>query len=695
MVFRLLFVLLFALATGGGFVYLSREARVSEALLARAVSGLEHELVSLDQHALKLRFGFEFNVDPIHASLERARECLVVLDGHREMLRVHDAKIGSSLDKIDAILSRRDALTERILSESPVLLNSLRAIGRVFDQGYPEDSEGYTAALRVLRHVFEYIVTGDDNLTTIVTAEVDAFQTIAGTDGPARRFLSHAKVIEAHQRTVSDSLRESLALRPESALAQVRTAVEASAARFSVWVEVFGVVLLVGCSLLACWVIRLVRSLHATTREIRQINAGLESTVAERTAEIERANDQLEKAAATAHQASKAKSDFLANMSHEIRTPMAAILGNVDLISNHRSEIDLESTISSIQRNANHLLGMINDVLDLSKIEAERLECELRPCRLVEFIESIEAMMAPRAGEKGIDLRYELSFPLPESVVTDSTRVNQVLVNLVGNSLKFTEEGEVVVHVEYIEFGEFRRLHFAVVDTGIGMSPEQVSKLFQPFTQADASTTRKFGGTGLGLAISRRIAEHLGGDLTVESREGEGSGFHFWLTVDGHGTTLLHDEESLRTQAIDQKPKTVELPDQLDGRVLVAEDGPDNQRLIQFFLRKLGIEPLIVENGLLAVEEFEAAATKGEPFDLVLMDMQMPVMDGYEATRQLRSRGYEIPILALTAHAMSGDRAKCVDAGCSDYLTKPLNKQLLLETLARSLPTPSSTSTSA
>ncbi len=407
-----------------------------------------------------------------------------------------------------------------------------------------------------------------------------------------------------------------------------------------------------------------------------------------------RAAEALRQAKKRAEAATRAKSEFLANMSHELRTPMTAILGYTELLLEDgdlsRAPKRRIEALRTLKRNGQHLMRILTDILDLSKIEAGKIEVEQIPTSPCEVVLDIGSVMRSAAEEKGIAFEVTYVNQIPSQIETDPTRLRQILINLVGNALKFTEKGSVQLSVELEGQGGDQLLRFVVTDTGRGLSLDEQSRIFESFSQADASTTREFGGTGLRLTSSRQLARLLGGDITVESVEGEGS--KFTLTIQAgpiEGAEMLDDPSLQGIQPLvlpDDPGSTMTF---LDGvkqvgpkaQILLVEDGEDNRHLISLTLKRSGFEVTHAENGELGLQVALAARDLGEPFDLILMDMQMPVMDGYEATRRLREAGCTLPIVALTAHAMKGDRERCLAAGCDAFATKPISRRDLLNTV--------------
>ncbi len=433
--------------------------------------------------------------------------------------------------------------------------------------------------------------------------------------------------------------------------------------------------------------------------EIQQVRDSLARAVSAQndlrdalTALEERSQTALE-LAARAEAATRAKSEFLANMSHEIRTPMTAILGYADLLGENLADggerHEAGDFIRTIKRNGEHLLALINDILDISKIEAGKLAVESIAISPLQLLRDVESLMRVRATEKGIRLVIAPETAIPERILSDPVRLRQILVNLIGNAIKFTEQGSVTVRVQCDAANPAGPLlRFVVEDTGVGIPAERLPRLFQAFEQADASTTRKFGGTGLGLRISATLARKLGGHIVAASEVGKGTVFALSVTTGPlDGVRMLdapaaHLEQEPLPRDAGTRPATLPLA---GLRVYLAEDGPDNQRLVSHHLRRAGAEVTIFDNGLRCLQALTSDGTTDgalvlpAPCDLVLTDMQMPEMDGYTLARCLRDKGWRAPIVALTANAMSGDAEKCHAAGCDGYTSKPIVRDRLIE----------------
>ncbi len=418
--------------------------------------------------------------------------------------------------------------------------------------------------------------------------------------------------------------------------------------------------LLTGIFTLITWGItrtksRAIRMAHSMTRSIRQ------SEHRQRALALE------------AEAANKAKTEFLANMSHEIRTPMTAILGYSEILEEH---VDAETNegcmeaIDAIQRSGNHLMRIINDVLDLSKIESGKLGVDIGACPILEAVSDVYAAMQVSASQKGIKFGVEFANPIPTRVHTDGYRIRQILLNLIGNAIKFTQEGSVRLVLE----SDNQHIRFSVKDTGMGIPEADIEGLFDPFEQLDSSLTRRHDGTGLGLTISRHLAQMLGGDIDVVSQKGVGSSFTLSIPANCLPDSAFASElPRVNRGEVDRVSRLDARADLFSGRVLLAEDGVDNQKLISRILCKAGLRVDVVENGQQAIDYLCCEHS----YDLVLMDMQMPVVDGYAAVREVRRRGIDIPIIALTAHAMDGAREDCLRAGCSAYATKPIDREEL------------------
>jgi signal transduction histidine kinase/DNA-binding NarL/FixJ family response regulator len=401
--------------------------------------------------------------------------------------------------------------------------------------------------------------------------------------------------------------------------------------------------------------------------------------VASANQKLVQSNNELAQAYEKAELATRSKSEFLANMSHEIRTPITAIIGFAETsLFSSQSEYKRQQAIKIIIRSGKHLLKIINDILDLSKIEANKLEVERCDVSPFTILKEVEDIIKPRAIEKGLAFGINYIFPLPDSIQTDSLRLKQILLNLCSNALKFTEFGHVHINVAYQM--DDSNLVIEVVDSGIGMNEAQIQRICQPFTQADCSISRQYGGTGLGLALSCKMARALGGNLTVLSREQQGSTFR--LEIDSgkvKRNKFIYSQDQLPRQE-DEVDISPLVTTHLTGRVLLAEDNELNQQLITIYLSELAVDVTVVDNGKLALDK-----ATSEEFDMILMDIQMPMMDGLEATQQLREQGYEKPIVALTANAMNEDKQRYLANGCTDFLAKPIDMIEFVEVLTKYL----------
>lgn len=395
----------------------------------------------------------------------------------------------------------------------------------------------------------------------------------------------------------------------------------------------------------------------------------------------------------TAENATRAKSVLLANVSHEIRSPLTAMLGYAEVLAEAESHPltprERAVAFDSLRGAGKHLLAVLNDILDLSKLKAGKMTVEQVPTEFPRMLIELESLWRANAAAKGVSLTAQLATPIPERFISDPTRLRQILMNLISNAIKFTSVGSISVTAQVVGDDHSQRLRIDVADTGEGMSDEQAAQLFQAFSQVDASRSRSAAGTGLGLTICRHLATLLGGEIRLlNSTPGEGSTFRLELPmVPAPGAVLYRslkagDMELAHASAPATPSAPMPAGAPLSGRILLAEDAVFNQRLVAHRLTKAGAVVEVASTGKVALEMLGRAAEAGTPFDLLISDMQMPEMDGYTLARLLRARGKTIPIIALTAHALPEDRAKCLEAGCSDYVSKPIDNAKLIAACA-------------
>jgi signal transduction histidine kinase/CheY-like chemotaxis protein len=436
--------------------------------------------------------------------------------------------------------------------------------------------------------------------------------------------------------------------------------------------------------LLACWFVALrtmnrwraallgnQERLARQADDLARMNAGLDGKVKERTMELERSHELAEAA-------NQAKSEFLANMSHEIRTPMNGVIGMTELALGTELTDEQRSYLDTVKGSADSLLSLISDILDFSKIEARKLEIDLIDFDLTSVLDETVRSLAPRAHDKGLELAYQVSTTVTSALIGDPGRLRQIIVNLVSNALKFTEHGEVVLRVERVRRDEtHEQLRFTVSDTGIGIPPEQQAKIFDSFTQADASTTRRYGGTGLGLAITSQLVSLMGGKIWVESEVGHGSKFFCELPFE------------VRAGRSPQAPPR-ELGDLHGLSVLVVDDNATNRRILEDILTNWGMRPTLVDGGIAALHAMERSKADGKPFGLALLDFQMPDMDGFQVAARIQER-VELgatTIMMLSSVGQRGDAARCKELGVAAYLTKPVRQSVLLDAILAVLTNP-------
>lgn len=422
-------------------------------------------------------------------------------------------------------------------------------------------------------------------------------------------------------------------------------------------------------------------------RLVRELNESLCRENAELEAKVLEATTHLRIAKERAENADRAKSDFLTNMSHEIRTPLTAIIGFTDIVLEEtENDQDRFNEIQSIKKNSVHLLNLINDILDVTQIESGSVKYERLPCSLREIVTDVIDMMSMKAKLNGTGIHINIHKKIPEKVITDPTRLMQLVTNLVENAVKFTDLGDIFIEIMPVvvsqgAVGPSDQCMFTITvrDTGIGIAPNRLDAIFDSFTQENASPRREIGGTGLGLAISRLIARDLGGDLVAQSDLGHGSVFTCTLIAQVACSELNSSNENTALNPTTESTLS-------RSRVLLVEDGPDNRKLITYHFKKIGVHIDTAHDGVLALEQFNQAIEDGSPYDLILMDISMPKMDGIECTKMLRSEGHTVPIVMLTAHVLKEEKDRCFASGATAYHCKPIDFPRLFRTCDEILP---------